>query len=243
MEISIVGCLFVLNNEKNLNNKKNDLKSLKIVVTKEDHQLITCPFSNEEGIKETIKKRIGEIIGCNKFHLEQIYTFGEKKFYGDNRVDILYLALTNAQNIKQLDDEYTLVNFEIIDNSEIVFDNTTYAYKTVQAQYANSLEYYHLIDVKNLIIEKELLEILTIYKSLRFKIDNTDICFKLLPDQFTLEDVRNVYELVKGVKVDKSNFRKRIVKYCKRVDSKIDGKGYRPSQLFEFDPDTVEIWL
>ena len=45
-----------------------------------------------------------------------------------------------------------------------------------------------------------------------------DIVFKFLSKSFTLEEVRIVYELIKGKEVDKSNFRKKIVKYCQKID-------------------------
>ena len=47
-----------------------------------------------------------------------------------------------------------------------------------------------------------------------------------MPNLFTLEDVKMVYEMIKNVQVDKSNFRKRIIKYCEKVEGKIDNKGY-----------------
>ena len=61
---------------------------------------------------------------------------------------------------------------------------------------------------------------------------------------FTLEDVRIVYELIKDCKVDKSNFRKKIIKYCEKTDSVDDTKiGYRPSQKYIFKPLIGDVWI
>ena len=61
---------------------------------------------------------------------------------------------------------------------------------------------------------------------------------------FTLEDVRIVYEMVKNTVVDKSNFRKKIIKYCEKIDEKDDSKnGFRPSQKYKFRPLRGDVWL
>ena len=74
-------------------------------------------------------------------------------------------------------------------------------------------------------------------------LDSSDIMFKFMPKEFTLEDVRIVYELVKDKQVDKSNFRKRIIKYVEKCSDKVDNKGYRPTQLYTFKPLVDDIWL
>lgn len=243
MELSIVTCLFVLDNKKNENKKKNDIKSLKIVLNKEDNDLIRMKFDEKTSIKEQMRKKINNVIGNEKFHLEQVYTFGEKKYFEDKRIDVIYMALTNIDNIKKLDDEYELVDFNVINNNEILLGDSIYNYKTERKMVGDSYEYYHKIKVDNIELEKKLNEMITAFKHLRTRVDNTDVCFMLLPDVFTLEDVRIVYELIMDIEVDKSNFRKKIVKFCEKVDMVVDDKGYRPSQMYKFNPDSIDIWL
>lgn len=64
------------------------------------------------------------------------------------------------------------------------------------------------------------MNLLISYKRIRNNADNTDILFKFMAKTFTLEDVRMVYEIIKDISVDKSNFRKKIMKYCEKVDEK-----------------------
>lgn len=243
MELSIVTCLFVLDNQVNENKKKTDIKSLKIVVDKKNNDLIRIPFDGENTVKEQMRNKIKNVIGNDKFHLEQVYTFGEKKYFGDNRIDIIYMALTNVNNIKKLDEDYELVDFNVVNNSEILFGKELYSYKTERKMVGDSYEYYHMIKVDDIRLEKKLNEMITSFKHLRTRVDNTDVCFMLLPDVFTLEDVRIVYELIMDIVVDKSNFRKKIVKFCEKVDMVVDDKGYRPSQMYKFNPDSIDIWL
>ena len=241
MNINLVCPLIVLDNEENTNIRKNDLKKLKILVDKNGN-LITAKVDSEATLKEIIREKISEITNTNNFHLEQVYTFGEKKYYFDKSIDIIYLAVTNIENIKELDTNYKLVDFNLSENI-ISFNNDNYKFKTKEKITNNNIEYYHEVKTDNLELEKELLEILITYKHLRSKLDNSDIIFKFMPKYFTLEDVRIVYEMIKEVSVDKSNFRKKIVKYCVETDVDISKKGYRPSKMYTFKVLKGDIWL
>ena len=64
----------------------------------------------------------------------------------------------------------------------------------------------------------------------------SDIVFKFLGNVFTLEDVRQVYEMIKDTETDKSNFRKKIVKYCTKVDEVEGNNAYRPTQKYKYVP-------
>ena len=241
MNINLVCPLIVLDNEENTNIRKNDLKKLKILVDKNGN-LIKANVNSEATLKEIIRDKISEITNTNNFHLEQVYTFGEEKYYFDKSIDIIYLAVTNIENIKKLDTNYKLVDFNLSENI-ISFNNDNCKFKTKEKITNNNIEYYHEIKTDNLELEKELLEILITYKHLRSKLDNSDIIFKFMPKYFTLEDVRIVYEMIKEVSVDKSNFRKKIVKYCVETDVDISKKGYRPSKMYTFKVLKGDIWL
>lgn len=243
MEIYITTCLFVLDSQASQDIRKNDIKSIKVLVNKSDNGLLKVKFDEKTDIKSLMRNKIESVIGSSKFHLEQVYTFGDSKFYQDGRIDIIYLAITNIDNIKNLDEQYEILDFGIKDNSDIIFGKKNYKYETQQKISNNNIEYCHNIEVDDINLEKTLLELITAYKYLRARVDNTDIIFKFMAEMFTLEDVRIVYEIIKEVQVDKSNFRKRIVKYCEKVEQKVDKKGYRPSQMYRFKPLLTDIWL
>lgn len=237
MQINLVSCVFVLDNQKNNNIRKNDIKKLKVLVDK-NLELPTISI-NASDIKKQIKKNISNIIGSNVFHLEQVYTMNY-----ENNLDIIYLSVTNIENICKLKEEYQLVDFEIKENNLIILDNKEYEYITIEIEENNNIEYIHDIKVKDKLIKRTLMNLLISYKRIRSNIDNTDIIFKFMPSTFTLEDVRIVYELIKNCNVDKSNFRKRIIKYCEKDDSPTNEKnGYRPSQKYKFKKLKGDIWL
>lgn len=117
-------------------------------------------------------------------------------------------------------------------------------YKTIKMVENNNIEYVHEIQSKDSLAIKTLMNLLISYKRIRRNIDSTDIVFKFMRSSFTLEDVRMVYELVKDSSVDKSNFRKKIIKYCEKVEGSMDIKsGYRPSQRYQFKPLKGDVWL
>ena len=45
----------------------------------------------------------------------------------DNNIDIIYLGATNIENVKKLDSNYKLIEFEVINNEIIRFDDTVCA--------------------------------------------------------------------------------------------------------------------
>lgn len=237
MKVNLVGCLFVLDNEKNSNIRKNDIKKIKVLVTKEK-ELPMIDFS-AKGIKNQIRKNLSSIIGSNLFHLEQVFTMDYK-----DSIDIIYLGATNIENVTKLNKNYELVDFYVKDNSNIIFGDKEYDYKTIEVEENNNIEYIHEINTSDDMVKRTLLSILISYKKIRSTADNTDILFKFMGSTFTLEDVRILYELIKDSSVDKSNFRKKIIKYCEKVEvSEVTKNGYRPSQRYKFKPLKGDVWL
>jgi hypothetical protein len=236
MQINIVSCLFILDSEKNTNIRKNDIKKIKVLVDK-NNQL---PIESYKGVdlKKQVKTSISNIINSNIFHLEQVYTLDHKE-----SIDIIYLGITNIDRVKNLNTNYKLVDFEIKNNNLIIFDNNEYEYKTIEKEENNNIEYIHEINVEES-LNKILMPLLISYKRIRNSLDKTDIIFKFMSDTFTLEDVRIVYELIKDSKVDKSNFRKKIIKYCESTNEVTNLKsGYRPSQKYRFKPLKGDMWI
>lgn len=237
MQINLVSCLFVLNSEKNDNIRKNDIKKIKVLVNNNNELPTISTESNE--IKKQVRNSISSIIGSNTFHLEQVYTMDYK-----SDIDIIYLGVTNINNISELKEGYKLVDFEIKDNSLITLDNKEYKYKTIELENNNNIEYLHDIKIDDEQAKRTLMNLLISYKRIRNNIDSTDIIFKFMGSSFTLEDVRIVYELIKDCSVDKSNFRKKIIKYCEKVDTSTNEKnGYRPSQRYKFKPLKGDVLL
>lgn len=77
-------------------------------------------------------------------------------------------------------------------------------------------------------------------RRLRYKLEYTAIGFELLPDRFTLSELQHTYELILGEKLDKRNFRRRILDagIIEATPDRRMGEG-RPAQLYRYRPDAV----
>ena len=211
---------------------------MKIKVLVDKNNKLPTTVCKSVGMKKQVKDNVSSIIGSNIFHIEQVFTMD----YPDS-IDVIYLCATNIENVN-LKDGYKLVDFKIVGNKQIVFDDNSYNYKTIEKEENNNMEYIHEILVKDDELKRLLFNLLISYKKIRSNIDLTDIIFKFMSNTFTLEDVRMVYELIKDCTVDKSNFRKKIIKYCELTDSKDETKnGFRPSQKYKFKPLEGDAWV
>ncbi len=237
MQVNLIICLFALDSEKNNNIRKNDIKKIKVLVDKDN--ILPEIIYNSSDMKSQIRKKISTIISSNIFHLEQVFTMSNK-----NSVDVIYLGITNIENIIKLNKNYQLIDFKIKNNNTITLGEKQYKYKTIEKEENNNIEYIHEIATKDSIIKRNLLYLLISYKKIRNNIDNTDILFKFMGSSFSLEDVRIVYELIKDSNVDKSNFRKKIIKYCEKIEDRDTEKnGFRPSQKYKFKPLKGDVWI
>lgn len=77
-------------------------------------------------------------------------------------------------------------------------------------------------------------------RRLRYKLEYSAVGFELLPDAFTLSELQHTYELILGEKLDKRNFRRRILEagIIEPTSNRRSGEG-RPAQLYRYRPDAV----
>ncbi|MFH1047489.1 MAG: NUDIX domain-containing protein [Patescibacteria group bacterium] len=71
---------------------------------------------------------------------------------------------------------------------------------------------------------------------LRAKLSYTNVVWSLLPKKFTLTELQTIYEIILGTKLDKRNFRKKILNSGLLKDTGVkrtDG-AYRPAVLYSF---------
>lgn len=74
---------------------------------------------------------------------------------------------------------------------------------------------------------------------LRSDFENRGVGFELLPEKFTLSQLQTLYETILDRKLDKRNFRKKVMKesIVSPLDEKQTGVLHKPAQLFELHPD------
>ena len=67
---------------------------------------------------------------------------------------------------------------------------------------------------------------------LQSKIHYTDMVFSLLPAEFTLTQLQNVYEAILGKKELAANFRRKVIDMVGETDHYTSDKGHRPAKLY-----------
>lgn len=71
---------------------------------------------------------------------------------------------------------------------------------------------------------------------LKIKLQGSTIAYSLLPDEFTLSDLQRMYESILGRKLDKRNFRKKVLElgFLRALPKKRVGEANRPAKLYMF---------
>ncbi len=76
---------------------------------------------------------------------------------------------------------------------------------------------------------------------LRYKLEYTAVGFQLLPDVFTLSELQKAYEIILDEKLDKRNFRRKILTADileETGEKKKEGEG-RPAKLYRYRKDAI----
>lgn len=243
--------LFTIDEQK-IDIRKNSEKELKLLLIKRgDH-----PFMNQwaipggfvnidEDINDAAYRELEEETHLkDDIYLEQLYTFGTPNRDPRMRViSVSYMALTKKENIKNTksgDDASDALWFtvfkESIDSENFLIkltnkeNNICICYKC----HKDGLKFeYTSVSTEKLAFD-HINIIDTAIERLRNKVFYTDIAFNLLPETFTLSDLRNVYEIILGRKLENSNFRKKIIDLVEEVPKIETTKvGHRPSKYFK----------
>ncbi len=165
---------------------------------------------HNETIDDAVKRILYEHTGLRGIYMEQLYTFGDLQRHPQGRViTVAYYAMLR------------------LDETSAPHPVTDYVRQAVwhSLKALPDLAFDH----KN-IIEKSL-------RKIRKKISYSPIAFELLPEKFTLTQLQQLYEAIWDKKLDKRNFRKKMLNYniLKELDEKQKGVAYRAAKLYRFD--------
>lgn len=86
--------------------------------------------------------------------------------------------------------------------------------------------------------------ITTAHRRLAGKLDYSTIAFQFMPEKFTLSELQSVYEIILQARLDKRNFRKRMLALgrIEETGEFIRNGSHRPARLYRLKyPDRVEI--
>ena len=195
---------------------ETDLKILLYKRTMEPYQDKWClpgGFLNiDEMPQDNIRRKLSEKSRANQCYLEQLYTFCDLQRDPRARViSIAYLGLMNESESKNFDS--SAVWFTVNSGEQLTLKNN-------ETLSVHDLGFDHYNIIK------------TAIDRLRSKILYSDIIYNLLPDEFTLTQLQNVYETILGKKAQAANFRRKIMDSVIETDGYTSDKGHRPAKLY-----------
>jgi 8-oxo-dGTP diphosphatase len=164
----------------------------------------------DESLEAAAKRELQEETSVQDVYLEQLYTFGDPG--RDPRTRVI-----------------TVVYFALLDSERL---------QVQAASDAADVGWFSVYELPQLAFDHE--QILNYaLNRLRGKLDYTTIAFSLLPEQFTLRELQRVYEIILHRRLDKRNFRKKILSTGILEDTaekKMEGT-HRPARLYRFNPE------
>ncbi len=148
-------------------------------------------------------------------HLEQLYTFSQlDRDLRDRSISIAYFLLIN--NPKLIDIK-TQGHYSQI------------AWTSVQKLPKMAFDHQQIIE--------------TALKRLRDKTTYSTIAYALLPEIFTLSQMQGTYEIILNRKLDKRNFRKRVLQLgILEKSGKIIEGSFRPSKTYHFSKKEIQYF-
>lgn len=170
-------------------------------------------IGHDEDLRHAAERLLKSLTGVSHHYLEQLKCFGKVDRFPDERViTIAYYALVSA-------DDYALV----------------------AGLHASDVAWFDVHALPELVFDHaELLDFGLSF--LQQKIRREPIGFNLLPEKFTLLQLQELYEAILDLKLDKPNFRRKIMKMnlLTPCSEKQTGVAHRAANLYRFDIETYQ---
>lgn len=173
---------------------------------------------------------------------EQLYTFdGIDRDLRGRTLSTSYLSLIDKNKLNQKISDYSSwFNIEIKDSEKYIevslINNeesfTIKANKILKDKTTNMFDY-DVVDNGNLGFDHALIILVGIAR-IKNKIKDTDIAFNLVPKEFTLGELQQVYEIILGKKLIHSAFRRIICDKVVKTNKIVKTGGHRPSSLYRY---------
>jgi 8-oxo-dGTP diphosphatase len=166
-----------------------------------------------ESVNDAAVRLLHDLTGVSNIYMEQLGVFGDVERYPQKRViTIGYFALVKPEN-----------------------------YRLHAGFTASDASWFKLSEVPHLPYDHNKI-LNTAVKHLKHKVRHEPIGFNLLPRKFTLHQLQELYEAVLETKLDKPNFRRKLMKMNLLAASKEKQKdvSHRAASLYKFDKRTYD---
>lgn len=166
----------------------------------------------DESLAAAATRALVEETGVEEVYTEQLYTFGDPD--RDPRMRVITVAY------------FALVPYDAV--------------RHAPGRETSETAWFSMFDLPPLAFDHhEILEYAL--TRLRYKLEYTAVGFQLLPDVFTLTELQKAYEIILQEKLDKRNFRRKILSAAileETGQKRQEGEG-RPAMLYKYREDAV----
>ncbi|HID35604.1 MAG TPA: NUDIX hydrolase [Anaerolineae bacterium] len=179
------------------------------------HWALPGGFVNEnERLEDAAARELYEEAGVKGIYLEQLYTFGDPG--RDPRgwvISVVYFGIISADQAR----------------------------KVHAGDDAGDAAWFNVYRLPPLAFDHDRI-IRYALQRLRYKLEYTGLGFLLLPESFTLSQLQTVYEIVLREKLDKRNFRKKILSMnIIEETGQMRHGDHRPAKLYRFTARAIEL--
>ncbi len=167
----------------------------------------------DESLEQAARRELEEETGVRDIYLEQLYTFGAPRRDPRTRViSVAYIALVRADT-------------QTLRASEESIDVRWFPVRRLPGPLA--FDHDHILA--------------TALERLRSKLEYTTLAFQLLPEVFSILELKHIYEQIWGESIDKGNFYRKIkdANILEDTGMRREGRG-RPTTLYRFRRDRDE---
>lgn len=198
-----------------------DLKVLLIKRMEEPHEgMWALPgyfVRPDEDLDEAANRVLRETTGLENVFLEQVRTFGAVGRHPFGRViTVAYFSLVKISD------------FDLRPDIKL----------------AEEVRWHSIAELGELAFDhREILDVC--FQRLKSMVRTRPVGFELLPPRFTLTDLQHLYEAILETKLDKRNFRKKILSMNLLIDLDLtqEGVAHRPARLYCFDEEKYHKFL
>ena len=165
-----------------------------------------------ESLEEAALREMEEETGLKQAYLEQLYTYGDPQRDPRDRIgSVAYFALIPADA----------------------------PIRSEGGSDARQAKWFPVDELPRLAFDHEQI-IAYALRRLRYKLEYSAAGFELLPGEFTLTEIQHTYEMILGEKLDKRNFRRRILE-AGIIEETLHMRGGdgRPARLYRYREDAV----
>jgi 8-oxo-dGTP diphosphatase len=220
----------------------------------------------QESLEEAALRELKEETNIDNIYMEQLYTWGDVGRDPRTRViSASYMSLVDSStlDIRASDDaedaKWFTVKCKLYQEQKTLTVNGYVQQRTVKLELSNDednlsalISIVKTVEGKITKLERKVIEVNGIafdhakvieyaIERLRSKIEFTDIAFNLMPELFTLTELQQVYEVILDRELLKANFRRKTADMVIETNEYAKYAGHRPSKLFKFNPNWVNI--